>query len=158
MKSIDSHFFQSFDDIDDCQHSCKETIYFFLTTVSLPAYGEDSSLSALTFIPPICIKYQFIRNCKTEMRKLTGDSNKSFSAGEISDMNEGIIPSCKDVGYCKNKVLLLRVEDLIELLSFLHLLLLLVASWTLSLTSQTIVMSTKIALNYKTNENTILVI
>lgn len=31
------------------------------------------------------------------MLKLTGDSNKSFSTREISDMNEGIVPGCKDM-------------------------------------------------------------
>jgi hypothetical protein len=65
----------------------------------MAAYGDDSSRSALTIIPPvvkedILVSWQVVDENKKS--RLTSDSTDGFLSGKISDVYKGIVEGGKD--------------------------------------------------------------
>jgi len=76
---------------------------------NIAAYGELSSRSALTFIPPVLstVPYTTTTTTTTKLRRAgggcTGDSDDGFLPRQIGDVDESIIERGKDMSDSEDK-------------------------------------------------------
>jgi hypothetical protein len=77
----------------------------------MAAYGEDSSRSALTFIPPFEMAQMMAGSMRIATRR-TSDTGDGFPTRQISDMDKGVVERGIDVGNAENELSLsdLRTE------------------------------------------------
>lgn len=66
----------------------------------MAAYGDDSSRSALTIMPPVDeqVLQQQQRSCNFDNVKPTSDSADRLLSSEIGDVDKGVVERGKDVG------------------------------------------------------------